>query len=158
MMGVPLIFMRFYIAKNDGPCNLKGLEPHPTLVVLMDALLVFGAPPGVPPVACAATLVYLVVRSAEDEGRFGLYDAVSYAERYRPFLCPPKGTQQIFNTALVRCAVLAVDFAITRSFASGMRNRETALQSSIRAAEEVSEHLAAYFKSCESGRGVKPVL
>ena len=40
--------------------------------------------------------------------------------------------------------VFVADFAMTRGFASGMRSRERALESSVNAAEEVGELLAGY--------------
>eukprot|EP00665_Eupelagonemidae_sp_cell47_P014268 gene14268-biopygen1027 len=51
---------------------------------------------------------------------------------------------RVLTTVVFSAGILALDFYFTRGFATGMRDREAALRSSVAAAEEVGELLAGY--------------
>eukprot|EP00662_Eupelagonemidae_sp_cell21_P035394 gene35394-biopygen89426 len=55
-----------------------------------------------------------------------------------------QGIDVLPNVVINRLFPLLADFWFTRSFCNGMRQREAALQSAVRVAEEVGEQLAGY--------------
>ena len=62
--------------------SLGTIDVWTLMVLMMDGLLVFQASANVAPFACAATLIWIIIRSVEDAIPFGLWDAVPGAERY----------------------------------------------------------------------------
>eukprot|EP00665_Eupelagonemidae_sp_cell47_P015974 gene15974-biopygen5462 len=120
-------------------------------VVGLDQLLVAGARPAAAQALIAMVVAWLAAQKGEAFARVGLYERTSFSgELDVPVICacakPPCRTGPVLAVIEWVSSVLIFlgDFHYTRGFASGMRDREAALESSVRAAEAVGEQLAAY--------------
>eukprot|EP00662_Eupelagonemidae_sp_cell21_P054653 gene54653-56425_t len=59
----------------------------------------------IPPLVCAATVVWVIARSVEDGVPYGLWDSVPWADRYHAFIAPPKGASVGMSVIIVRVMV-----------------------------------------------------
>eukprot|EP01065_Artemidia_motanka_P046266 TRINITY_DN6969_c0_g1_i1.p1 TRINITY_DN6969_c0_g1~~TRINITY_DN6969_c0_g1_i1.p1 ORF type:complete len:687 (+),score=139.75 TRINITY_DN6969_c0_g1_i1:148-2208(+) len=125
----------------------------PLSVLVMDLLLVIGAPGWVVEACTLCTVMWVLIMSTENAFRLGLYDIDGWTEppgdvlRDRVGCANPPcsvGALSGFNAAATGIVAVVLDFSVTRGFSSGMRQRQEEMRMSVSVAQQVASHLALF--------------
>eukprot|EP01064_Diplonema_japonicum_P039052 TRINITY_DN969_c2_g1_i1.p1 TRINITY_DN969_c2_g1~~TRINITY_DN969_c2_g1_i1.p1 ORF type:complete len:965 (+),score=125.55 TRINITY_DN969_c2_g1_i1:347-2896(+) len=111
-------------------------------VLLMDVLLLTNPDPRLAWTLYGMTMSWIVLRTAEDASRFGMYEHIPYNEDNQPR--PAEGWSWGFPILVLRCGVFGLDHALTRRFAVGMKKERERLDTSVIMAEEVADALIRF--------------
>ena len=132
------------------------IEQWPLLVLIIDMLLVMQVPKVYSQGLVCFVIVWLVVLSVEESFRFGLFDLPwlapqegKYGRLYyleEKFVCetPPCPIPFPSNRLFTATAVFALDFIVTRGFASEVLKEQAAMERTINAVQEIASLLAGY--------------
>ena len=132
------------------------IEQWPTLVLIIDILLVMQVPKVYSLGLVCFVLMWLLLLSVEESFRFGLFDLPGlapqegkYGRLYyleEKFACetPPCPIPFPSNRLFTAVAVFAIDFIVTRGFAREVLKEQTSMERTINAVQEIASLLAKY--------------
>ena len=138
---------------GDLTTRAEYIPTWPVMVLIVDYLLVMQVPTRYSTGVVVFTLVYLVVVSAEEKWRFGLFDVpgIVSQERRRAYInelsecdvlpCKQdRAVMQLCTAALV----FGLDFIATRGFARGLLKEQASMQRTIATVQDIASLLAGY--------------
>eukprot|EP01063_Lacrimia_lanifica_P020588 TRINITY_DN2788_c0_g1_i1.p2 TRINITY_DN2788_c0_g1~~TRINITY_DN2788_c0_g1_i1.p2 ORF type:complete len:1268 (+),score=428.35 TRINITY_DN2788_c0_g1_i1:116-3919(+) len=111
-------------------------------ILLQNALLVSDPGAGLSWTLFALVMLWTVVRTVEDAVRFGLYSDIPFNDNKPPR--EAEGWGWGLPMMVLRVGVLAMDHALTRRFAYGMRRERERLQLAVRVGEKVATALVNF--------------
>eukprot|EP00754_Rhynchopus_humris_P045715 Rhum_TRINITY_DN519_c0_g1::Rhum_TRINITY_DN519_c0_g1_i1::g.1689::m.1689 len=145
-------WLAFFIAVLDwiGAAQ-SNVRIWPWTILLVDVLLVMGAPDLLTRALVSFTTFYMVVMQVEEMLRFGLFDMpglAPYDQRACLGDCAhppcPRSPMTSFVLVLGNGMVFLMDYYFTRGFALQVRREKDKITAAVAAAQSVAGHLAVY--------------
>eukprot|EP01062_Namystynia_karyoxenos_P011227 TRINITY_DN14011_c0_g1_i1.p1 TRINITY_DN14011_c0_g1~~TRINITY_DN14011_c0_g1_i1.p1 ORF type:complete len:688 (+),score=138.57 TRINITY_DN14011_c0_g1_i1:107-2065(+) len=113
-------------------------------VLVMDAVLAFGAASWASPAILALTVTYLFARSTQATYDYGFWVDMPGKTRYEPYLAPRKSSSLFASTLVASLVAFAGDFYVTRSFAFALTAQNRAMKVSQQVTEQLAVLLSRY--------------
>eukprot|EP00755_Sulcionema_specki_P016349 Sspe_Gene.61782::Locus_34394_Transcript_1_1_Confidence_1.000_Length_1544::g.61782::m.61782 len=139
--GVIIVTMMLYAAVVIDILTFGEFEYYTSCVVAMDCLLLCNCSPGLTVAMRNLVVVVVCVQSVEQCVGIGLYDVLRVLSIDPP---KPRGAEMLPTLLLQRLQVFVIDFAVTRHFATQMREERAKVLKAITVTQNIAVAMSRF--------------